>query len=1132
MKSRSHRLPVANPQDDWIDGSWTVDCVCGVNFDDGEEMVNCDECSVWVHTRCVRYVKSEKLFACDKCKNKATTNNSEETEVAQLLVELPTKTLTMNSPYPNTLPIRSPFRLWTDLPMEERVHMQGVPGGDPALFSGLSSVFGRELWKCRGYVPKIFNFKYSEFPCWDNETRDAHDNTSDKSNEMITGNGAGALFSLSKESCLFAPVVNPVSEKHVLESNNAMDSDATTHSTNDMKKDTGLLGPSMIQGNKSTKEDCGMSKDQSGKKKSKILEKEGYLKKDAHASRPDRGPMSVKTDIQRTKFGNSGEVLAAVDILKGPRVLDHDTTSYSDIPTSNERFSKAASYDVSKCCSTSEAHPREDRIRNHISARVEDSPMENDGAVTNLERSDSASLPMTEEVVTNVTNNKEEVAVLCLGTESQMAEPMVENVACLVPSIKRQPNVESSSDNKVICSSKLEVKLETEVHADPAALENQRLLPSEGKLDITKSLAKPAGTSSGCLSEKTGVNITTIVNLENSDCKLEEGSRKVMIGGNNTTNTDESPSALCQSNQEPKISEVTVGARKSSGHKQSSKPAEEAPRSSLAVATSLSAPNHRKVVLSMGKSSSGTTKSSAPESRIFSKAHNHDSNGKPRGMSGSNLSNKRESSSMDAGRDEERRERSKKMLKELPKSSVGSASKTLQSTKLSHAPVKKTLSEAKDSVPNSSAKTSTVRSNPASARSAESSSSLQSESAAHIQNKAAGTHLTQKCEKTNQPSCQPSSKVNTHLMHPPSSSSPAALSDEELALLLHQELNSSPRVPRVPRMRHAGSLPQLTSPTSTSMLMKRTSSGGGKDHGLTSRKKSKDIGKDGANCSQEVVQETKKSERSISLGCRREEDSIIKREGDTGSAKSVQSLKKSHTLTSNTTASSSLCSPNEVNEQNLSAMHNSPSAAAAAADAKVVDYPSHQTLPGLIAEIMSKGQRMTYEELCNAVLPHWPNLRKHNGERYAYASHSQAVLDCLRNRSEWSRLVDRGPKTSTNRKRRKLDVDSQFTESEDNEDCMDRAAKDVRNKTFESKQEEFPKGKRKARKRRRLALQGRGIKDVRRRHRAEVFSDEEIGSSSESGRDSMFSEDEVQGGEISPTGNDASASSDERATMS
>lgn len=43
-------------------------------------------------------------------------------------------------------------------------------------------------------------------------------------------------------------------------------------------------------------------------------------------------------------------------------------------------------------------------------------------------------------------------------------------------------------------------------------------------------------------------------------------------------------------------------------------------------------------------------------------------------------------------------------------------------------------------------------------------------------------------------------------------------------------------------------------------------------------------------------------------------------------------------------------------------------------------------------------------------MQHWPHLRKHNGERYAYSSHSQAVLDCLRNRSEWARLVDRGPK--------------------------------------------------------------------------------------------------------------------------
>lgn len=194
---------------------------------------------------------------------------------------------------------------------------------------------------------------------------------------------------------------------------------------------------------------------------------------------------------------------------------------------------------------------------------------------------------------------------------------------------------------------------------------------------------------------------------------------------------------------------------------------------------------------------------------------------------------------------------------------------------------------------------------------------------------------------------------------------------------------------------------------------------------------------------------------------------------------------------------------------------------------------------------------MTYEELCDAVLPvwhfsevrtmwclflgtfflyergrnfashfsilasflqHWHNLRKHNGERYAYSSHSQAVLDCLRNRNEWAHLVDRGPKvymayycryyffgaywnfvyltfqlyqTNASRKRRKLDAEPLSFELEDSGYCgRRRTSKEVEggnNNTLESHGEEFPKGKRKARKRRRLALQGRRVKDVRKR---------------------------------------------------
>ncbi|KAJ6849507.1 uncharacterized protein M6B38_267335 [Iris pallida] len=90
MRSRSHRLPPSDPPDDWGDGSWTVDCSCGVTFDDGEEMVSCDECGVWVHTRCSRFIRGETSFACHNCSKAPNPSLAEETEVAQLLVELPT----------------------------------------------------------------------------------------------------------------------------------------------------------------------------------------------------------------------------------------------------------------------------------------------------------------------------------------------------------------------------------------------------------------------------------------------------------------------------------------------------------------------------------------------------------------------------------------------------------------------------------------------------------------------------------------------------------------------------------------------------------------------------------------------------------------------------------------------------------------------------------------------------------------------------------------------------------------------------------------------------------------------------------------------------------------------------------
>lgn len=116
--------------------------------------------------------------------------------------------------------------------------------------------------------------------------------------------------------------------------------------------------------------------------------------------------------------------------------------------------------------------------------------------------------------------------------------------------------------------------------------------------------------------------------------------------------------------------------------------------------------------------------------------------------------------------------------------------------------------------------------------------------------------------------------------------------------------------------------------------------------------------------------------------------------------------------------------------------------------------------------------------------------------------------------------------TSGGRKKRKLDADPTGVDSEDNDDSRERTTKDSRSKTVDSHHEEFPKGKRKARKRRRLALQGRGIRDVRRRRRTDELSDDEVGSFSDSSEETMFSEDELQGCGMSASGNEVSASSD------
>ncbi|XP_057477343.1 LOW QUALITY PROTEIN: uncharacterized protein LOC130765036 [Actinidia eriantha] len=1166
MKSRSHRLPTSDPPDDWVNGSWTVDCVCGVNFDDGEEMVNCDECGVWVHTRCSRYVKSEKSFACDKCKIKNTRNDSEETEVAQLLVELPTKTLRIDNPLPPRVIIKGVRSGFTDIPIEERVHVQGIPGGEPGLFGGLSSVFSPELWKCTGYVPKKFNMQYREFPCWDEEEEEEEKANAkvEEENENPLDKGAGVLFSLSKKNVMATPMTSSIGMKRqVVEGGSGrlspckdmkkwdVENRDVSCPQNSVKKDRALLQPFVIHTGKPKKEDSWTSKDRNGKKKVKVVDGDGDHKKrvqqvsktaSTHSSGAkkaefydDGGLKIVKADTQSMMNVERSDVMLK-DPLPGDRhVVENIVDKLVDNLGSGEHPSETLVSEVSGHSISMGARSEEEKFGHQVSTRTESSSKTDDEMASLLEHSDPGSVPIKEEgIVMGIdnANDKGGGSSISSGSEPHKSEPLVEDSSTAIAEGKYKPNCQGPSldMNPSSVEPCAEVKSEADLDNSGGTFNVEATTTTDVRLDGTQPLDQHSGDSADHLSAVTSLQLTDFI-VPGGDGSIE-GASNCEKGLIDDCTYD--PSQPKRHGERP---EGSIAAEKSSSElKQDSRMAEEPSKLGSTIVIPRVPSSQRKTAAPSSASSTIViSKRSVPDNLKPSNEQNHNLK---QGALDSSISIKKDSGSTEMVGGEDRREMPRKILKECSKSSVSSVLRVSPSSKISHTSnSKKTSSYSKDPVPYTSSKASSAQNIGVTSGSAEPAGSLQAQSTSHVQTKILASGLPHKGEKVNQSNSQSSTKVyHTVPVHRPAPlNSSAILSDEELALLLHQELNSSPRVPRVPRMRHTGSLPQLGSPTAASMLIKRTSSSGGRDHSVFARRKAKDLPKHGSRCSGEMMDDDAKMDRlARSPDLRRHDsasaaDAFTKREADSGHGKGAHAIKKSAPAVSTATVSSGPSSSPEANEQNFASMCNSPRNTSDD-DTGNIKGPTHCTLPGLIAEIMSKGKRMTYEELCSAVLPHWPNLRKHNGERYAYSSHSQAVLDCLRNRHEWAQLVDRGPKTNAGRKRRKLDAEAPSFESEDNEYGKDTTAKEVESKSFESHREEFPKGKRKARKRRRLALRGRGIKDVRRRRKADVHSDDDVGSFSSSSDVSMFSDEEVQGGETRPVGSEASASSDEMGT--
>lgn len=1125
---RSHRPQSSDPPDEWGDGSWTVDCICGVTFDDGEEMVKCDECGVWVHTRCSRYVKGDDTFACDKCKAKhssttaanaaAAANNTAETEVAQFLVELPTKTISMDNK--KALPSRP--RLWTDKPMSERVHVQGPPGGDPSIFAGISSssIFNANLWKACGYVPKKFNFQYKEFPCWGDNDND------DNSNEGVAAqaqaqtqgndNEGGVSVSLSKETDTGAAPVDARSGKDVDKGKIAGSEDAAPRGDGAAKKERALLRPPVDHSSRRRKEDSGGLKDRSGKKRVRTSSDREVdpRRRTLHSSKTafmpasdgkqldsyeDRGSKIFKDDAWSIKNKNLKDRVVQEHVSHDYLAEDTIMEEPNNNLTTTEDSSEPLYPNMARCNISAGDVLAEENISQKAPAAVEISCKTDDAVTSALKHNYIGNAFVKEKDGDCLLADKADDT----SVERSAASPRTEGHCGSAPEL--MDNHVSQDADRSMCpiSAKCKVKMRRDddvdnlnFHSSPISDLKNNEKPSDHTSDIVRVNDAPVPSLPSCENKRGGVDISLEV-----------------IPADHTNKPNELSGDFGHRKQEPEGSEGSFETQKGFSETKDGSDAAKDPSKSEALGCL------PKVPASVGKSSPTT-------STMNSKSLGHDfksedteipnSLTKPGVMADCNIHIKNESCPSNAARDEN----AKKSAKERPKSSLNSNSKGLHSSRsVPNSVSKQVNSDARDSVHVSSSK-SLIHQTASILGSIESSASLHHQKVLPGQNKISSS-APQKVEKHNQTSIHTSSKLNqSHVpsVNPSPISNSSMLSDEELALLLHQELNSSPRVPRVPRARHAGSLPQLSSASATSTLMKRTS-GGGKDHHLVSRRKHKDASRDGSGSSRELEDESKRIEKEkgpSSSDQRKHDLSYVEdapaREEGLASVTATNSNTNNAVSSTSAVANSDPSSPPE--DQNLSSMRNSPRNVSDD-DTATAGRPVHRTLPGLINDIMSKGRRMTYEELCNAVLPHWHNLRKHNGERYAYSSHSQAVLDCLRNRHEWARLVDRGPKTNSNRKRRKLDAE----ESDDNGYGKGRTAKEVEGKNFELQKEEFPKGKRKARKRRRLALQGRAVKDVRRRQKADSLTDEDVGPFSNSSEESMFSEeDEIQAGRIGPAG--------------
>mmetsp|Transcript_62836 Transcript_62836/g.199024 ORF Transcript_62836/g.199024 Transcript_62836/m.199024 type:complete len:119 (+) Transcript_62836:413-769(+) len=67
LRASGSGLSMASDDKSQDDMTWTVDCICGVQYDDGEEMIECESCCVWVHIICEHVPRGAEHYICQRC---------------------------------------------------------------------------------------------------------------------------------------------------------------------------------------------------------------------------------------------------------------------------------------------------------------------------------------------------------------------------------------------------------------------------------------------------------------------------------------------------------------------------------------------------------------------------------------------------------------------------------------------------------------------------------------------------------------------------------------------------------------------------------------------------------------------------------------------------------------------------------------------------------------------------------------------------------------------------------------------------------------------------------------------------------------------------------------------------------